>query len=112
MGACVFLVPGSDDSNCCLICSKHNCEESAEKLANILLLFSGNSKTVGEYRACADKKGARCFLVPGADAGIIVGEPGARGDPGEPGVNGINGIPGTPGAKGEPGMMWNKWVRF
>merc|ERR1719277_90522 len=24
-------------------------------------------KSVGQYRACPDKKGARCFLVPGAD---------------------------------------------
>ena len=68
----------------------------------------GNSKIEGQYRACKDKKGARCFQVPGADGNPIVGEPGApgpSGTPGAPGPQGLQGPQGAPGLDGEPGVV-------
>ena len=40
---------------------------------------------IGTWIACPDKKGARCFVVPGADGTPLVGEPGVAGPAGPTG---------------------------
>ena len=70
-------------------------------------VLSGNTKTVGEYRACADKPGARCFLMPGADGGDFIGQPGSPGVPGNPGQQGNPGVEGPEGPEGPQGPAGN-----
>lgn len=73
----------------------------------VVVIFTGNSKIVGtgSYRGCpGDKKGARCFLTPGADGGPVAGQPGPQGSQGVPG---IQGPPGSQGGQGPPGNLGN-----
>ena len=72
------------------------------------LIFAGDendAKVIGQWIACPDKKGARCFVVPESQQPFEQGEPGATGPVGPMGPEGPQGATGPQGIKGNKGMF-------